>query len=863
MTPMLPIAVNVMSEDEVAMFGRDLEAGFGALETERGLLPLIALDVDARVSGVVASIEVAQTFVNTTGVAIEATYTFPLPDRAAVHRFRMEVAGRVIEGVVDERGAAREQYDEAIAAGHRAAITEEERAGVFTLRVGNLLPGEAATVRLSLIGPLPVDDGEVTFRFPLVVAPRYMPGGALGGDQAGLGTAADTDLVPDASRISPPVRLPGCPNPVRLGLRVALEDHHVREVASSLHAATTMRRDAQVIELTPGERLDRDFILRWRVDGSALRSSLVCADDADGRAGTFLLTLVPPSTTAQSARPRDVVFVIDRSGSMQGWKMVAARRAAARMIDTLTSRDRFAAIAFDNAVDFVPEPGLVAATDRNRYRAVEQLARIEARGGTELAEPLRRAANLLAGGTDDRERVIVLVTDGQVGNEDHILGELAPNLRNVRMFTLGIDQAVNAAFLRRLAAAGGGLCELVESEDRLDVVMAKVHHRIGTPIATELALVPSGLELDVGATSPARLPDVYAGSPVTIFGRYRGAAAAGAAIAVTGTSFGDPMRHSVARDRAAAAAPWLAASWARAAIRDLEDRYAAAHNSATEAKIVAISKQFGVLSRFTAFLAVDRSQIANNGGRLLQVVQPVESPAGWEGGGASVRTQSGLVSKSMMPAMMPTIMPSPRPMPGQAPPMPGSPPPIYASAPPINAQTGTPRDAPVISPAQSYAIPAKPDLGRLRRAVEERSAGASEPRPAKREAAKDKPASTGEARGEPERARTPATAYLVSLASLARELEAQARGRADGAAIRVLRQRLTEWVEDVRSVGGHDELATAVERLVQRLSAALAASLASVAIVVSEALAVAGELAALAAGGPSTPTKRSRLAFWK
>ena len=454
---MTALPMVLMSDDEVARYGRGDDAGFGALRTARGLLPLVAMDVDARVAGVIASIEVAQTFVNTTGTAIEATYVFPLPDRAAVHKFRMEVAGRVIEGVVEERGAAREQYDEAIAAGHRAAITEEERPGVFTLRVGNLMPGESATVRLSLVGPLPVDDGELTFRFPLVVAPRYMPGSTLGGEQAGLGIASDTNLVPDGSRISPPVLLPGCPNPVRLALRVGIDDREVRDVASSLHAVTSSHRDGLVIEAQPGARLDRDFIVRWRVDGPALRSSLVCADDPDGRGGSFVLTLVPPSTLAVAAKPRDVVIVIDRSGSMGGWKMVAARRAAARMIDTLTSRDRFCAIAFDNTVELLPEPQLVDATDRNRFRAVLALAKVESRGGTELALPLRRAAAMLAGGYADRERVIVLVTDGQVGNEDHILSELAPNLHNVRMFTLGIDQAVNAAFLRRLAGAGGGM----------------------------------------------------------------------------------------------------------------------------------------------------------------------------------------------------------------------------------------------------------------------------------------------------------------------------------------------------------------------------------------------------------------------
>src|SRR5262249_50753094 len=217
-------------------------------------------------------------------------------------------------------------------------------------------------------------------------APRYIPGSALGGDPAGLGRAADTDLVPDASRISPPVMLPGCPNPVRLGLRVALEDGVMRDVASSLHAVTVARRDAQGVEVQPGERLDRDFILRWRIDGDALRSSLVCAEDPGGGGGTFALTIVPLSTQAVAARPRAVVFVIDRSGSMGGWKMVAARRAAARMIDTLTSRDRFCALAFDHTVDALPEAGLVDATDRLRFRAVEALARVEARGGRGRAD---------------------------------------------------------------------------------------------------------------------------------------------------------------------------------------------------------------------------------------------------------------------------------------------------------------------------------------------------------------------------------------------------------------------------------------------------------------------------------------------
>jgi Ca-activated chloride channel family protein len=845
----------LMSDEEVAGYGRDPDAGFGAMRTERGPLPLVAMDVDARVAGVIATIELAQRFVNTTGEAIEATYIFPLPDRAAVHRFRMEVAGRVIDGVIDERGAARAQYDQAIAAGHRAAITEEERPGVFTLRVGNLMPGEAATVRLSLVGPLPVDDGEVTFRFPLVVAPRYIPGGELGGDQAGLGSAGDTDLVPDASRISPPVRLPGCPNPVRLGLRVALEDGVMRDVASSLHAVTVARRDAQVIEVQPGERLDRDFILRWRIgsDAVALASSLVCADDVGGAGGTFALTIVPPSTRAVAAKPRDVVFVIDRSGSMEGWKMVAARRAVARMIDTLTSRDRFSVLAFDNTFEPLPAPGPLDATDRNRFRAVEALARVEARGGTEIAHPLRHALELLAGGTDDRERAIVLVTDGQVGNEDHVLRLIAPNLRNIKMFTLGIDQAVNAAFLRRLAAAGGGLCELVESEDRLDAVMSKIHRRIGTPIATELALRAIGLELDRTTIAPGKLPDVYAGAPVVIFGRYRGAAAPAAAIEVEGTSLGDPWKQSVALRESAQASTWLAASWARAHLRDLEDRYAAGARE-LEPEIVRVSKQFSVLSRFTAFVAIDRSAAVNPGGALRQVVQPVEAPAG--SASAATRSRGGgtqppqgrsttVLSRATTAPRSMAIITGPASVSASAAPPPAAPP--QAS---LGVQPSAPMPAVPFGSPPSKRVPQE----NAREAFFAELAAAR-----RRTASRDTDAALD---AGPDVSAAVSAAHVRRLAALAVELEAQVAGGCDGAAIRLVRQRLIEWTEDLRSVGGGRELADAVEALVRRLSDALAAPM----NLAAELTAIADELARLATGAMPPDVggaKPGRPPFWK
>ena len=625
------------------------EAGLGALRTERGNLPLDLIEVRSSVAGLAVRTELAQGFRNPYDVPLEATYIFPLPDRAAVTRLRMEAADRVVEGVVKEREAARADYDAAISEGKRASIAEEERPGVFTLRVGNIMPGERVVVRTTLSGRLPYEDGQATFRFPLVVAPRYIPGGELPGEQVGSGTAADTEQVPDASRISPPVLLPGFPNPVRLSIEVAVDPVGLplAGLTSSLHGVSVEHAagDQYLVRLNPGARADRDFVLRLGYGGSVAATSLAVAWDEDSagaegpRAGTFLLTVLPPEPTG-ATRPRDLVLVLDRSGSMGGWKMTAARRAAARIVDTLTAADRFAVLSFDDVIqtpDGLPD-GLSAATDRHRFRAVRHLAAVEARGGTAMEAPLRRAAALLAGDAPDRDRVLILVTDGQVGNEDGLLTSLSPSLAHIRVHTVGIDTAVNAGFLNRLAALGGGHSELVESEDRLDEAMDAIHRRIGTPLVTGLRLAGAGgLELDQDSTTPRRLPDLFVGAPMVVAGRLDGAASASSetfyrvapGIQITGEAAdGSAWTQYVAAAETADAG--LAQFWARGRIRDLEDQYVSGYHGQPEIEqaIIATSVNYSVLSRFTAFVVVD-TRVVNKGGALKQVTQPVDLPAGW------------------------------------------------------------------------------------------------------------------------------------------------------------------------------------------------------------------------------------------
>ena len=715
------------------------EAGIGALSTSEGNLPLDTVDVSASITGLAARVEVAQGFRNPFEVPLEATYVFPLPDRAAVTGLRMEAADRVVTAQLKERAEARQEYDQAIASGRRAAIAEEDRPDVFTMRVGNILPGERVTVHLTLSQPLPYEDGAATFRFPLVVAPRYIPGTPLGVPPAGQGTHPDTTAVPDASRISPPVLLPGFPNPVSLDIGVTIDPAGLPlgPVSSSLHTVTT---DGDTIRLVPGERLDRDFLLRLPYTappesapaaaapspgeaglGSAavgLVESLVFVPDSEESGeGTFTLTLVPPE--AGPGRPKDVVLVIDRSGSMDGWKMVAARRASARIIDSLQAHDRFAVLSFDHEITRparLPE-GLAEAGDRNRFRAVEHLAGLEARGGTELLAPLTRAVGLLGDAT--RDRIVVLVTDGQVGNEDQILASLPPAVANgIRVHTVGIDRAVNAGFLGRLAAYGQGRCELVESEDRLDAAMEHIHHRIASPVLTEVTLHPgAGLELLPGTLTPARPPSLFPGVPLVLSGRYRGdghlTVTASAASLTSGLrrSPGTSAEWNRTLTGQVSPNPATAAIWARAHLRDLEDAYAVRPTDELEQRLVSISLRHGVLCRFTAFVAVD-SRIVTSGDTPHQVVQPVEIPQGWG-------------AESAPPPMAPMMAAAPPPAPFPAPPG-GAPMPqasrgAAASAfskalprPSLRSRAGSaPRPAPApVGGAPAPAAPA-PDVTRL------------------------------------------------------------------------------------------------------------------------------------------------------
>jgi len=666
------------SATESATCGTGETSGFGALRTSVGNLPLKQLQYQTRIVGLAVHMAIAQTYYNPFDECIEATYIFPIEGEQAVIDCQMWIGTRVVRASLKERGQARADYRRAIARGHRAALLEENRPETFSMKVGNIAPGEAVQVRIETVGHLPVVDGEWTLRIPLVVAPRYTSGFALpqpfANQSAGNGVGVDTDQVPDASAVTPPTWLPGFASPVDLKLEVTLtpgsfatRSDWPSRLRCSLHAVSTEasgdgEAKSCTIRVQPGERINRDFILR----GSYAESSIVAAiaieppqstdqSPADDRS-TFAIQIVPPKVDAKVSR--DIVFLLDRSGSMEGWKMDAARRGISRLVDSLSPDDCFRVIVFDDKVE---SPSLAGshpflqgvsiprgngahwaqATDENRYEAVRWLAKIEARGGTEMGMAIKHSLDGFVGlpcpeiGSPMRARAIVLVTDGQITGEDSLIRLLgqSPESQRPQIFCLGVDRAVNGSVLQRLTKLTGGTYELVESHKRLDEVMKRFASEIGSPALSDLEVIADNSSADFQWV-PSNAKTLYAGRAMSIYGRVP----SGVPLAITlrgrlasGQLWQTSLNVPTTRDQPPGTATLLP-MWARGRIRELEDRLTSQSNRDLSLKQQIIDCSLGsrVLSRYTAFVAVDESERVNVDGHLHKVTQPVELPDGWQ-----------------------------------------------------------------------------------------------------------------------------------------------------------------------------------------------------------------------------------------
>jgi Ca-activated chloride channel family protein len=585
-------------------------------------IPLRAVDVSGDVVGGSARIRVRQTYENRETTLLEAIYTFPLPSEATLVGFVMESGGRRIEGVVKEREAAFKSYDDAMLEGHGAALLDQERANVFTAQVGNLLPGETTVVEVEYVQRLHAIEGALRVMIPTLVAPRYIPGNAAG-NRTAHGQAEPTDRVPDADRISPKIG----PADYTIGLDLALHVGDGAQISSPSHAIAVQKSGgiARVSFRDGRAVLDRDLVLNVEAaEGSALGGLVT---HRDGDVGTFALTRVVDLFGEQTKKSGlDVVFLIDRSGSMGGQSIEEARKALRLCLRQLREGDRFSILAFDDRVEpFMPEP--VPFTQKTLEQADRWIASVDARGGTELLAPLVDAVERAKGG------VVVLLTDGQVGNEDEILKAVLEKKTGARIYTFGIGTNVSDALLTQLARRTGGATEGIHPGERIDEKVVAVFARAIARRVRDVKVKFTG-DVEVDELAPlsekGELPDMVDGEPWVLFGRYAKPGLGRAEI--RGTLDGAPWLLEVSLDLPEKSDfPSLPKLWAAERVRDFEAMELTGRRAdAMKQRIVELATAHGIASRHTSFVVVE----TRSGDRRVREAAearaiPVNAPAGW------------------------------------------------------------------------------------------------------------------------------------------------------------------------------------------------------------------------------------------
>lgn len=581
-------------------------------------LPLRHTAVHAALRGNIAAVQVWQRFHNSSTQPIEVVYRFPLPENSAVSDLRMTIGDRVIQSDIMRREHARATFAEARAAGHTAALLEQERPNLFTQSVTNIAPGEDVLVEIRYLQTLTYDSGEYELVFPLVVGPRFVPEG---------------DSVPDAARISPPIAGPG----VRTGHDVSIEVDAQAGPPILSYTSPTHEVDAtleggrlQATLAAKDELPNRDFVLRYRVAGPTPTASVLLGEpDASGD-GHYLMVVHPPAVDVDAVvGRREVVFVVDRSGSMYGPPLALAKQATRELLARLRPVDTFDVVGFASGTERLfghPRP----ANASNLIEALRFLDGMQSSGGTMMADAVQAAlTDEVAPGFN---RYVLFLTDGWVGNETEIFAGAQALVRRLserggvaRVFGIGIGAAPNRYLIAGIAAAGNGAAREVSTREHPSRVVDAVMHDIDRPALTGLAFA-NGSPLRA-ESFPAELPDLFVSQPVVVLGRYHGKV--GATVALHGRRGGEAVRIDAAVHRIEGADALLRTLWARAKVEDLDTSLWHAPDpevaAATIEAITVLGLEHRLVTPYTALIAVDTSRTIGDGDPK-RIFQPVAQP---------------------------------------------------------------------------------------------------------------------------------------------------------------------------------------------------------------------------------------------
>jgi len=590
-------------------------------------MPLKHTDVKIEVSGFVASATVTQHYHNPFKKPIEAVYTFPLPNDAAVDDMQMIIGQRTIKGLIKRREEARKIYEQARDRGQRASLLEQERPNIFTQSVANIMPGDNITITIRYVNILRYAESHYELVFPMVVGPRYIQGN-----------------VPDASRITPPVLKPGERTGHDIALSVKLDAGvPIKNVHSSSHVINTqsINRHEKQIQLHQADTIpNKDFVLRYDVAGKAPEMATIAHHD---ERGGFFTLMIQPQRTVSDAQviPRELIFIVDTSGSMRGFPIEKSKEAMRMLIKGMRSTDTF------NVVRFAGDTGTLwnkpmPYTQANVAQALRYVDSFQGRGGTEMRKGILDA--LAQPAADGYLRIAFLLTDGYVGDEFRIFQAIENEKRGARVFSLGVGASVNRYLLDRAAEIGRGEAFYVRQDENSDKVIKQFFQRVDRPALAHIEI--DWGNLDVTELSPAKVPDLWAGQPIRIHGRYSNGGEE--TIVVRGQLANQPyeQRLRVKLPQNAPAHEAMASVWARQQVRQLmRQMVRAGQTKELIEKVTQLGLTFRLMTQWTSFVAVEE-KIVNVDGKPQTVVQPVEMPEGV--------SYEGVFGEQQMPA--PVVM---------------------------------------------------------------------------------------------------------------------------------------------------------------------------------------------------------------
>jgi len=616
----------------------DMTSGSVLLKTESAGLfkpaTVLNTDVHMRVNGMVVRTKVVQRFKNPGSSWVEGVYVFPLPEKAAVDHMRMKIGERIIEGQIKEKQQAKKIYAKAKREGRKASLIEQERPNIFTNSIANIGPGETISVEIEYQQTLRFDKDRFRLRFPLVVAPRYIPGKVVNVTEHlagfnGTGWAMNTDQVPDASRITPPVNSPAekKSNPVSIQVDLNAGFPLVR-VQSTYHKINKQIISPEKMTLSLQNKAvpaDRDFELVWQPDrGHIPRAALFSEQKGNDR--YLMLMVMPPDhqQAQQQTLNREVIYVIDTSGSMGGTSIRQARKALRYAIKDLKPGDYFNVIQFNSHTSKLFEYA-VPADQVNISQALAYVGALKAGGGTEMATALNAA--LEHNETTGLLRQVIFLTDGSIGNEDSLFSIIKRKLSNSRLFTVGIGSAPNSHFMSKAAQFGRGSYTYIGKLDEVDEKMSGLFKKIQTPLLTDIKIDwPVDKQVEMW---PRRVPDLYAGEPLVVTAR---TTALKGSVIVSGKRLQQQWKVTIPLN-VMSQSQGMAVLWARDKIAYLMDALQDGMASDVVRKgVLDVALEHHLVSKYTSLVAVDVTPERPLTENLKKESLKVNLPAGWKHG---------------------------------------------------------------------------------------------------------------------------------------------------------------------------------------------------------------------------------------